>query len=160
VENAIKTRQVLLIPDLSGEALRQYSLDEQHFELLRQLDAKSALIVPLAERHGTIGALVFLATGPRRYREDDVNRARKIGHRVALAIHNAQLYAVANDAIQSRDEVLRAVAHDLRNPLTTIQMAAELLTRNGSLPQTRHQKLVQSIASASQRMNRLVDDLL
>jgi signal transduction histidine kinase len=160
VENAIRTRQVLLIPELSDEILRQHSLDEQHFDLLRQLDLKSAMIVPLTVAHETVGALLFLAAGHRRYNENDVNRAKKIGHRIALAIRNAQLYAVANDAIQSRDEVLRAVAHDLRNPLSTIQLSTELLTRSSSLPYARHHKMLQLITGASQRMNRLIDDLL
>jgi len=127
--------------------------------LLRQLDLKSAMIVPLTVGPDAIGAVVFLTTGQRRYDDDDLRRAKGIVLRAALAIHNAQLYAVANDAIQSRDEVLRAVAHDLRNPLHSIQLSAHLLAAP-SLPYERHQKMLQSITGASQRMNRLIEDLL
>jgi signal transduction histidine kinase len=160
VETAIRTGRALLIPEFSDELLRQYSVDEQHFDLLRQLDLSSAMVVPLTVSHETIGALLFLAAGHRRYNDDDLSRAKKIGQRIALAIHNAQLYSVANDAIQSRDDVLRAVAHDLRNPLSAILLSTQLLTRDSSLPYARHQKMLQLIAGASQRMNRLIDDLL
>jgi signal transduction histidine kinase len=159
VENAIKTRQVLVIPGLTDEVLRRHSVDEQHFDLLRRLDLKSAIVVPLMLAHETVGALSLFAAG-RHYDDDDVKRARKIGHRVALAIHNAQLHAAANDAIQARDQVLRAVAHDLRSPLSTIQLSSELLAGNGTLPYATHQKMLRLITGASQRMNRLIDDLL
>jgi signal transduction histidine kinase len=159
VESAIRTRRGLLIPALTDELLREHCADEEQFDLLRRLDLKAAMVVPLTVGHEAIGALVFLAAGSRRYHDDDLRRAKHVGRRAALAIHNAQLYAVASDAIQSRDEVLRAVAHDLRNPLTTIQLSGTLLAA-GSLPYERHQKLLQSITSASQRMNRLIEDLL
>jgi signal transduction histidine kinase len=159
VESAIRTRRALLVPELSDELLKEHSVDQEHLDVLHRLDPKSAMVVPMTVGLETIGALVFLAGGSRRYRDDDLRRAKKFGRTAALAIHNAQLYAVANDAIQSRDEVLRSVAHDLRNPLNIIQMSAHLLAAR-SLPYERHQKMLQSITGASQRMNRLIDDLL
>jgi signal transduction histidine kinase len=159
VESTIRTRRASLAPTLSDEILKEHSVDDEHFELLRRLDLKSAMVVPMTVGHETVGALLLLAAGSRQYKDDDLRRAKKFGRNAALAIHNAQLYAVANDAIQSRDEVLRSVVHDLRNPLNTIQLSAHLLAA-GSLPCERHQKMVQSITGASQRMNRLIDDLL
>jgi signal transduction histidine kinase len=159
VENVMRTRQAFLLRELSDEILRAHSVDAEHFDLLRQLDLKSAIIVPMTVGLETIGALVFLASGTRRYGDDDVKRATNIGRRAALAIHNAQLYAVANEAIQLRDGVLRTVAHDLRNPLNAIMLSARMLADN-TLPDEKHQKLLQSIVGASKRMNRLIDDLL
>jgi signal transduction histidine kinase len=159
VEHAIRTGQTDFLPEFTDERLRDYSVDEEHFELLRQLDLKSAVIVPLTVADETIGALLFLAAGSRRYDDDDVKRATNIGRRAALAIHNAQLYAVANEAIHLREGVLRTVAHDLRNPLNTILLSAKILAEP-ALPYERHQKLLQSITGASARMNRLIDDLL
>ena len=159
VENVMRTRQAFLLPELSDEILRAHSVDAEHLDLLRQLDLKAAIIVPMVVGLETIGALVFLAAGARRYVDDDLKRAKKIGRRAALAIHNAQLYAVANEAIQLRDGVLRTVAHDLRNPLNAIMLSARMLADNTLLSEKR-QKLLQSITGASERMNRLIDDLL
>jgi signal transduction histidine kinase len=159
VENAIRTGQAYLLPEVTDDRLRAHSVDADHFELLRQIDLKSVVIVPLTVGVETIGALLFGAAGSRRFDDDDLKRATNIGRRAALAIHNAQLYAVANEAIQLREGVLRTVAHDLRNPLSTIELSARMLAEP-SLPHERRQKLLQSITGASARMNRLIDDLL
>src|SRR5262249_53559984 len=143
----------------SAEFLKKHSVDEEHFQLLSQLDLKSVMVVPLRARHETFGALEFITVGERHLYLDDVRRAKKFAHKAALAIRHAQLYAVANDAIESRDEVLRTVAHDLRNPLAAISMSANLLVRD-SLPYETQQKMLQRITGASGRMNRLIDDLL
>jgi signal transduction histidine kinase len=159
VESAIRTRRALLVSELSDQLLEAHSVDKEHLNLLRQLNLKSAMIVPLTVGHEVIGALLLLTAGSRRYNDDDLRRARKFGRHAALAIHNAQMYAVAKDAIHSRDQVLQAVAHDLRSPLNTIQLSAEILGGN-SLPYERRQTLLQSITGSSRRMNRLIDDLL
>src|SRR5262249_23245966 len=48
-------------------------------------------------------------------------------------------------AIQARDEVLGIVAHDLRNPLNSIVLQAQLLRRHGSEPERRSQKPAEAI---------------
>jgi signal transduction histidine kinase len=160
VETVIRTRHALLIPELSEKLLREHSLDEEHFNLLASLDLRSSIIVPLTVRHETFGALQLMTVGNRRFHTDELQRAKRLARKAALAIRHSQLYALATDAIQARDEVLRAVAHDLRNPLTTISMSANLLAKSSSTPYETEQKLLHRITGASQRMNHLIDDLL
>ena len=47
----------------------------------------------------------------------------------ALAIHAARLRRIAHAAGQARDELVAAVAHDLKNPLTVLRGRAHLLRR-------------------------------
>jgi signal transduction histidine kinase len=56
--------------------------------------------------------------------------------------------------------VLGIVAHDLRNPLSTILLNAAALTRRGPDPERRSQKRGDAIHRAATRMNRLIQDLL
>lgn len=63
-------------------------------------------------------------------------------------------------ALQTRDEVLGIVAHDLRNPLHSIGIQAALLRRRGPEPERRSQKPADTIQRAVARMNRLIQDLL
>jgi len=55
------------------------------------------------------------------------------------------------------DETLGIVSHDLRNPLTTVALSAELL--DGASPDEQRE-LVQTIRGAAGQMQRLIQDLL
>jgi signal transduction histidine kinase len=68
------------------------------------------------------------------------------------------LYDDAQHAVHAREEVLKIVAHDLRNPLNTIGMAAELLMEGTKDPQ--QLKNLEIIRRTAKRMNRLIHDLL
>jgi PAS domain S-box-containing protein len=63
-------------------------------------------------------------------------------------------------AIQARDEVLGIVAHDLRNPLNSLVLQAQLFRRRGSEPERRSQKPTEAIVHAAMRMSRIISDLL
>jgi signal transduction histidine kinase len=63
-------------------------------------------------------------------------------------------------AVVARDQVLGIVAHDLRNPLHTIMMQAELLERPEPDPERRDQTPRLVISRSASRMNRLIQDLL
>ncbi len=67
----------------------------------------------------------------------------------------------AQRATQARDEMLGIVAHDLRNPLTAINLAAQVLERQLSEEGAeRGMKSVQTIRRCLRRANRLIEDLL
>ena len=64
-------------------------------------------------------------------------------------------------AVAARDEVLGIVAHDLRNPLSAITMAANVLRhRPGSAPERRDREMPDAILKAAEHMNHLIEDLL
>jgi len=65
-------------------------------------------------------------------------------------------------ALHARDEFLAAASHDLRNPLSTIQSAAELLERSIDEPQMRDRIVSCSdhIQSAARRMAQQLDAFL
>ena len=69
-----------------------------------------------------------------------------------------QMYGEAQRVIDAREEILRIVAHDLRNPLNTVSMATALLLEDKSDP-TRTSQL-KIIRRAGERANRLIQDLL
>ena len=63
-------------------------------------------------------------------------------------------------AVAARDDVLRIVAHDLRNPLTAIMMQASMMERPGPEPDRRNPQPREMIVRAAKRMNQLIQDLL
>jgi len=77
-----------------------------------------------------------------------------------LVIEKARLYRVAQQALQARDEVLGIVAHDLRNPLSTIVMQAELLKLPPGEQEPGFRDVALSIHRSAVRMSRMIQDLL
>ena len=78
-----------------------------------------------------------------------------------LAGHYARERAAteaARRATAVRDELVAIVSHDLRNPLATITMGANLLGESEDRPRVR--KHIAAIAGAAARMQHLIDQLL
>jgi signal transduction histidine kinase len=71
----------------------------------------------------------------------------------------SRMYDEARQAIDAREEVLRIVSHDLRNPLNTISMSAGLMLEV-DVPREQRVKQLSMIKRAGERMNRLIQDLL
>jgi len=112
----------------------------------------------------------------------EIRRPRKDGTQVDLSISVAPLrtdrsarpgtIAIAADITEQkraqseaaetgrfREHFVGIVGHDLRNPLTAILSAAQLLLRHGGLSE-RHARTVARIAASSERMARMIGDLL
>ena len=86
-------------------------------------------------------------------RAADQERARLLeGERAARA--------AAELALRTRDEVLAVVSHDLRNPLSVIDMCAASLSDKLAPDDTGALSLVRTIESSTAWMNRLIEDLL
>ncbi len=156
----LETHQSLLLTEVPADLLRSVAQSEEHLRLLQALGQRSAILVPLIARDRLIAVLSMASCRPeRRYGVEDLHLAEELARRASLALDNAHLYEVARTAIQARDRVLAVVAHDLRNPLGAILMAASLLRRRVDAAGPA-QKQVDSIERAATRMNRLIGDLL
>lgn len=66
--------------------------------------------------------------------------------------------AAAEDRALFSEQMIGIVSHDLRNPLSVISMATEVLERNDLSP--KQQQLVRHTQEAAQRARRLINDLL
>jgi PAS domain S-box-containing protein len=151
-----------VVPEVTDAWLRASASDEEHYHILQQLRPVSELIVPLQVRGEVIGAIscAFAESG-RHYSEDSLRLAESLAGRAALAIDNASLYRGLQQALRLRDEVLRIVAHDLRNPLNTISLSTGVLVESMPPELAAHcGPQLQVIQRATDRANRLIGDLL
>jgi PAS domain S-box-containing protein len=158
----LRTERTELVEEITDEWLREVSRSDEHLAVLRALEPRSYLAIPLRARGRLIGALlVVYAESGRTYQERDLPLAEDLAGRAALAIENTRLYRQARDATRTRDEVLRVVAHDLRNPLGAIMLNAGLL-REVSIADTDELaiKQIAAIERSAEIGSRLIEDLL
>jgi PAS domain S-box-containing protein len=157
----LKSGTKVLFDTVAPKDLQEWALNEEHLELLRESEVRSLLWVPLLGRDRILGGFCLASATPaRQYGRDDLLFAEELARRASLSLENARLYRAAERAIAARDEVLAVVAHDLRNPLGTILMQANVLRGGVGSPEGRGRKASERIERAAGRMQRLIQDLL
>jgi signal transduction histidine kinase len=125
---------------------------------------RALVIVPLRARGRVIGVLGM-------WREQDIadfsrreqQLLQELADRAGLAIEGARLFARTQEAVRVRDEVLGAVSHDLRGPLSAIKGIAQLLQRRagrGEASAERVGEATRQIESAVTRMTSWIEELL
>lgn len=159
--HSLEEQRSVLLRALTPDYLERMAQSPEHLRMLRALAPVSLISVPLVARDRVLGALSFCSVRPgHAYGEDDLRLAEELARRAALAIDNSQLYALAQNAIRARDEILGVVAHDLRNPLNTIQFTADVILHRLGQESEKLPARVQSIVRASEHAHRLIQDLL
>ena len=154
----IRTGLSELYPELDEATLAAALPDPGQLRIAQELGMRSAMVVPLAARGRTLGALTFVAAeSGRRYGAADLAMAEELGRRAGLAVDNARLFQDAQRAVRARDEVLAVVSHDLKNPLESVLLSASLLLRSPDPDVRRYAAAVQRSAA---RMDRLIRELL
>ena len=167
VMRVLTTGRSDIVGDISPELIATSAIGESHHEILKQLAPRSLMCVALKVSGKIAGALTLvMSDSGRRYHREDLAHAEELARRAALAVENARLYHEAGAATRARDEVLAVVAHDLRNPLSTILMSCAVLL-DGVAPleanadtTSADRRPVVLMRRAAERMQRLIQDLL
>jgi signal transduction histidine kinase len=157
-------------PELRGEVpeakLPLAARDKEHLRALRTLGLESYLVAPLQARGRTLGAITFAYTGShRRYRKADLKLAMELADRAALAVDNALLYRSSQEAVRLRDEFLAVASHELKTPLTPLNLRLQSLRREldkggPTLDPARVREHVAALQRQSKRLSTLVESLL
>ncbi len=101
-----RSGQPELLAHVSPETVASRTRDEDHASLIRRLEIRSHLAVPLVARGALVGVISLgITESGRRYDERDVTFAMELARRAALAVDNARLYRVAQDELAERRRV-------------------------------------------------------
>ncbi len=112
-----------LVSEVSDALIASGARDDTHLGLIRQLDIRSYMCVPLSVRGQTVGAITLVASGEsgRSFDQRDLEVAEELARRASAAIDNANLY---------RESEHRAQAARV---LETIADGVVLLNENGEI---------------------------
>jgi PAS domain S-box-containing protein len=182
-EAAWAGRVINLVPDLSarehpvvmalvsGETILEPELTPDWFDENRSLTCEqrsfyetigfnSVIVAPLRVGDRILGALSlgYCGTPRRSHTIAQKQLAEELARRAALAIDNARHYEAARTAVQAGEQVLAMVSHDLRNPLSTIELAISTMLEDEAGAPLRKQ--LQIARRATTRMAGLIADLL
>lgn len=104
---------------------------------------------------------------PYEWQTDEVALVEAIATQVGAAIIQAEAYANLEDLNQqlealdrTRSNLIAITGHELRTPLSTIQVCLESLASEPDMPQELQQVMLQTALADSERMRKLVQDFL
>jgi signal transduction histidine kinase len=138
--------------------------DADHLRMLRELNSRSVMIVPLVARGRMLGAVSLISTAPGRiYDSTDLAIAEELARRCGQAVENARLHQEAQSAVKARDRFVSIASHELRTPIARVKGYAEMLLAarsDGDLTDEMLDRSLRRIDHASDRLAGLVRDLL
>lgn len=98
VHEVARTGRSILLPDIPDELLEMAAHDEEHLQILRELDFRSALEVPLKIHDRVLGVITWVTgSAGRRFTQEDLEFGEHMARRAALAIDNAHLHTEIRD---------------------------------------------------------------
>ncbi|MCC0175607.1 GAF domain-containing protein [Waterburya agarophytonicola K14] len=167
-------RKVRDFPQLYHQLLQKQSLQfVEKVPELSPIDTQATrLVCPIFDDRGTLGNLWLLRPKEEFFEQSEISLVEQVASQCAIAIRQARLYKQSQTQLEElarlnilKDDFLRTISHELRTPMSSIQLASEtleiLLEREiGSNKSATFTRVLDIFRSACRRQNQLVDDLL
>ena len=119
--------------------------------------AHTQIVIPIRREADVIGLLILESASDT---QQDIAFLNRLSDHAAIAISNAQLYEEVQQANDAKSEFVSFVAHELKNPMTSIKGYTELLSGGAVGPINEMQtNFLHTIHSNVERMSTLVSDL-
>jgi signal transduction histidine kinase len=160
--SVVKRRKAVAVFDVGAE--KNYSQGE----IARKERIVSMLAVPLIFGEKAVGVLAIYTQQRHRFSNDEIKLLTTLGDLSAVAIEKGRLLA----RVVEMEEKLRAserlsalgllaaeIAHEIRNPLTVMQMLFHALVETLQLDAT-SQRDAELIGEKMRQMNRILDQVL
>src|SRR5580700_4982651 len=162
VPQVIRSGKPELYPELPAAMIEAGARDSEHLRILRDLRLESAIIVPLTGRDRVLGAMSFVyADSGRRYTESELSFAEDFARRAAMAIENAQAHAALGAVLEFQEGFVAILGHDLRNPLSAIDMGAGVLRQRAEKAQdAAATRVLDRMKASTRRMSRMIEQIL
>ncbi|MBW4487043.1 MAG: GAF domain-containing protein [Trichocoleus desertorum ATA4-8-CV12] len=155
IEDTAKDVRVLATPDVQA--------------LTDRWQIRSWLMVPLLYQDRLMGMVELHHCGafPHRWADDELSLVEAIATQVGVALIQAEAYANLEDLNQqleafdrTRSNLIAITGHELRTPLSTIQVCLESLASEPDMPLELRQVMLNTALTDAERMRKLVQDFL
>lgn len=163
------TQEIVTISDTEDpESPFRYELDGLR-PLLERWNIRSWLIAPLTYQGQLVGMIEIHHCQAQAYdwTEGDKALVDAIAAQLSVAIIQAKAYAHLQDLNhqlealdRTRANLIAITGHELRTPLSTIQVCLESLATEPDMPADLRQVMIQAALEDAERMRKLVQDFL
>jgi len=127
-------------------------------EFMRDKSVRGLCCVPLRGEDDLVGVIYLGTRDDRGYSTSETDLLARLGPPSAAAVVRQAEMDALRQGIRSREDVLGIVAHDLRNPINVIALAASTLLQR--LPDSSARRPAERIIRGAHRADRLIQGLL
>jgi DICT domain-containing protein/nitrogen-specific signal transduction histidine kinase len=137
--------------------------------LVRRFGIRSWLMVPVLYQSRLLGMVELHHCGstPHQWQKDELALTEAIATQVGTALIQAEAYANLEDLNQqlaaldrTRSNLIAITGHELRTPLSTIQVCLESIATEPDMPLELRQVMLNTALADSERLRKLVQDFL
>jgi DICT domain-containing protein/signal transduction histidine kinase len=162
-------QETVAIADTQSRESTFYQELEAVRPLVQQWQIQSWLLVPLVYQQRLLGVIELhhCQATPHEWSEDDKMLVDAIAAQLSVALIQAEAYANLQDLNgqlealdRTRSNLIAITGHELRTPLSTIQVCLESLSTEPDMPLELRQVMLQSALEDAERMRKLVQDFL
>jgi len=125
---------------------------------------KSLVVIPMFYKKRSHGSILLCFKEPRHFTEEDHELAHFIGNSAAQALTISHLYAELQDADKKKDNFIAILAHELRNPLSPVLNAIQILQleaqKSSAVESSTIQEFTEIAEQQVKNMTRILGDLL
>lgn len=173
LEMIIQSGQPRIINNLVAYA--QQKPESKSTKLMIEEGIRSSLTCPLIANGTPVGFMFFSSREPNTYAHAHVDIFQHIASQLAIMVEKGKLItklATQKEELQKKNSELKRLndmknaflgvaAHDLRNPISNIQLAVSLMMDNRfDIPEDEQQAMFAEITSQTHYMLNLLDELL
>ena len=136
---------------------------------IERANIRAWLLVPIRYRGTLLGMLELHYGGAQAYhwQAQDIALLEAIATQIGVALTQAQAYAnliSLNEQLEAIDRIqnnlIAIVGHELRTPLSTIQVCLESLAGEPDMPMEFRQIMLDTALTDAERLRRLIQDIL
>jgi len=143
---AIVSTESQLLVSVTDADLHAIASSDEDFELLRALELRSALFIPLRARGRTVGALALgVGTSGRSYDQDDLRFAEVLAGRIALALDNATL----SQTVTGLERRLEATLTNLAEAVLVREPSGQIVFANSAAAGLLNLQSAQNVVDAT-----------
>ncbi len=127
----------------------------------------ACLVVPICYQNNWLGVLELHHPHPRLWVSEDVTLVEAIATQAGVALMQAQAYTNLEDLNhqlmdleRNQRNLIAIVGHELRTPLSTVQVCLESLSTLPDMPLDMQQSMLDAALSDTERLRKLIQDFL